>query len=273
VLARLTRESELRTAVEQSLLEVHYQPIVDLDSGRVRSIEALARWPDGWPSIPPSDFIPIAEECGLIAPLGRQVLRTAVAMLAKWRKLGIVEDDTCVSVNISPRQLDSAMLPDEVLAALSESGLPPHLLLLEITESTLMLEPERIGKLVSDICAEGVGLHLDDFGTGYSSLTALLQFPVQALKIDRSFVNPGDADRATNEAIVRSTIALAQSLELEVIAEGLETRGQLESLRTLGCDCGQGYLLSRPLPAKAAGELLARWDPSDSLADWRKSGV
>ena len=260
VLTRLTSESDLRKAVEQSLITAHYQPIVDLASGHLRSLEVLARWPDGWPAMSPAEFIPIAEECGLIAPLGRQILRTGLNSLAKWRAAGLVDDETCISVNISPRQLDDPTLPEQILAALEESGLPPKALLLEITESTLMHDPERISRIVSDVCAQGVGLHLDDFGTGYSSLSALTQFPVQALKIDRTFVNHGDDDDGMNDAIVRSTIALAHSLGLEVIAEGIETEAQLNNLKRLDCECGQGYLLSRPQSAANMETLLKTWD-------------
>jgi EAL domain-containing protein (putative c-di-GMP-specific phosphodiesterase class I) len=260
VLARLTREGDLRRAVEKSLITVHYQPIVDLETGRIRSLEALARWPEGWDPVSPAEFIPIAEESGLIAPLGRQVLRTALGKLAEWRASGLVAPDTCISVNISRQQLDDPTLPEQILSALEDADVPPELLVLEITESTLMHEPERMSRIVSEVCNRGVGLHLDDFGTGYSSLVALVQFPVQALKIDRGFVNPGEGDGVTNEAIVRSTIALAHSLNLEVVAEGVETVEQCEVLTALGCDCGQGYLLARPLNTTEIEAMLERWD-------------
>ena len=261
VLTRLTMESELRTAVERSLIEVHYQPIVDLATGQIKSLEALARWPEEWPVIPPSEFVPIAEECGLIARLGSHVLRTALGALADWRRAGVTPEDVCISVNISRRQLDHPALPDEILDALAEFGLPPDRLFLEITESTLMQEPERISRIISDVCDRGVGLHLDDFGTGYSSLAALLQFPVQALKIDQRFINAGTGGHDTNEAIVRSTVALGHSLGLDVIAEGLETSEQFEALNALGCDFGQGYLFSRPLTRSATEHLLRAWNP------------
>jgi diguanylate cyclase (GGDEF)-like protein/PAS domain S-box-containing protein len=259
VLARMTTESDLRRAVERSLITVNYQPIIDLATGRLRSLEALARWPDGWEPLSPAEFIPIAEESGLIGPLGRHVLSTALTALSKWRQAGLVGDETTISVNISPRQLDDPTLPDQILTALEQTDLPPQALILEITESTLMHEPERISRIVSDVCAKGVGLHLDDFGTGYSSLTALLQFPVQALKIDRSFINHGNDDGGMNDAIVRSTIALAHSLGLEVIAEGIETNAQLDNLEMLGCECGQGYLLSRPHGHDDMEALLRTW--------------
>jgi diguanylate cyclase (GGDEF)-like protein/PAS domain S-box-containing protein len=260
VVARVTRESELRKAVEQSLIQVQYQPIVDLSSGRLKSLEALARWPEGWPPLSPAEFIPIAEESRLIGPLGRHVLRTALATLARWQESGLVPDETCMSVNISRLQLDDPTLPEQILAALDETGIAPERLLLEITESTLMHEPERISKMVTDVCDKGVGLHLDDFGTGYSSLSALLQFPVQALKIDRGFINPSSDEDGTNQAIVRSTITLAHSLNLEVVAEGIETATQLDNLRALGCECGQGYLFARPLSPTDAETLLRTWD-------------
>jgi diguanylate cyclase (GGDEF)-like protein/PAS domain S-box-containing protein len=262
VVDRLTRESDLRKAVERSAITVSYQPIVDLATGELRSLEALARWPEGWAPLTPAEFIPIAEECGLIGALGQHVLVTALESLAKWRSAGLVGEETCVSVNISPRQLDDPALPDQILAALEQTGVPPQALLLEITESTLMHEPERISRMVSDVCARGVGLHLDDFGTGYSSLTALVQFPVQALKIDRSFVSHNDDDQGMNGAIVRSTIALAHSLGLEVVAEGVETDEQLRSLQELGCEFGQGYLLSAP---ESAADIEAR------LRDWAET--
>jgi diguanylate cyclase (GGDEF)-like protein/PAS domain S-box-containing protein len=247
VVSRMTHESELRKAVERSLIGVHYQPIVDLASGRVTSLEALARWPEGWPSLPPSEFISIAEESGLIVALGQHVLRTALEALIAWQQLELAPPDLCINVNVSRVQLDDPALPDQILGALTDAGIAPERLRLEITESTLMHEPERISRIVADVCDQGVGLELDDFGTGYSSLAALLDFPFRALKIDRGFVNPNSEEDDVNQAIVRSTIALAQSLSLKVTGEGVETPAQLDALRALGCDCAQGYLLSPPV--------------------------
>ncbi len=247
VVSRMTHESELRKAVERSLIAVHYQPIVDLKSGRLTSLEALARWPEGWPSLSPSEFIPIAEESGLIVALGQHVLRTALEALTAWQELELAPPDLCVNVNISRVQLDDPALPEQILGALTDAGIAPERLRLEITESTLMHEPERISRIVADVCDQGVGLELDDFGTGYSSLVALLDFPFRALKIDRGFVNPSAEEDDVNQAIVRSTIALAQSLNLQVTAEGVETPAQLDTLRGLGCDCAQGHLLSPPV--------------------------
>ena len=262
VVTRLTTEGLLRQAVERSLIKVHFQPIVDLATGRIRSLEALARWPDDWPALAPAEFIPIAEECGLISALGQHVLVTALTQLASWREQHLVDDSTCISVNISRVQLDDPDLPDLILAALERTGIPPPLLLLEITESTLMHEPERIIRIVSEVCSRGVGLHLDDFGTGYSSMAALAQFPVNALKIDRGFIDATSGDGEINRAIVRSTIALGHTLGLEVVAEGVETPRQVDQLSRLGCECAQGYLYSRPQDAAATEALLRGWDPS-----------
>jgi EAL domain-containing protein (putative c-di-GMP-specific phosphodiesterase class I) len=264
--ARLARENDLRQALTQSLLQVYYQPIVDLATGRIRELEALARWPDGWPEVAPLDFIPIAEESGIIGALGRHVLLSALHALADWRRAGLVDEDVCVSVNVSRRQLDEPTLPDQLLAAIASAQLPAGALRLEITESVLMQEPELMQRIASDVCASGVNLHLDDFGTGYSSLAALLQFPVDALKIDRSFITSHIGRRHGDDAIVRSTIALAHGLGLNVIAEGIESPVELRRLRELGCEYGQGFLFSRPLSAEKTQELLARWSPAHAAA-------
>lgn len=253
---RLDRENTLRQAIEQSLLTVHYQPIIDLATGRVCALEALARWPEHWPYVAPLEFIPIAEETGMIGALGLHVLRGALDALGGLRRARLVDDGVWVSVNVSPRQLDDPGLAEKVSAALAAAGLPATALKLEITESTLMRDPERMQQILADLCATGVELHLDDFGTGYSSLTALHQFPVEALKIDRSFVN---SITTGSDVIVRSTIALAHSLGMQVIAEGIEDELQLRRLRTLGCEYGQGFLFSRPIACEATHTLLAQW--------------
>jgi diguanylate cyclase (GGDEF)-like protein/PAS domain S-box-containing protein len=263
VVTRLTRETELRDAVERSLLPIHYQPIVDLATGAICAFEALVRWPGSYAKIPPRDFIPIAEETGIIGNLGLHVLRTALSTLARWRAEGLVSPGVYVSVNVSGPQLEDPRLPAQVRAAIDAAGVPPDALRLEITESTLMREPDAMARIVSEVCAAGVGLQLDDFGTGYSSLTALHQFPVDTLKIDRSFVAAIDGERVDNDAIVRSTIALAHSLRLHVIAEGIEDRVQLRRLRTLGCEYGQGFLFSRPLSAERTRALLCSWSARD----------
>jgi diguanylate cyclase (GGDEF)-like protein/PAS domain S-box-containing protein len=261
---RLARENELRTAVEQSLLEVHYQPVVDLSTGRIHGFEALARWPEGWPLVSPVEFIPIAEETGLIGPLGLLVLKTALATLSSWRSRGLVAEDVRMSVNVSGRQLDEPHFPEHVLGAIAAAGLPGSVVRLEITEGTLMREPERMSRIVSEVCATGVGLELDDFGTGYSSLAALHQFPVNALKIDRSFVTSLTA-AGDGEVIVRSTVALGHSLGLQVIAEGIEAVDQLQRLRMLGCEYGQGFLFSEPRRPAEIEALLRTWSPAQFI--------
>ncbi len=265
VVDRLTRENELRQVVECSLLDIHYQPIVDLASGRITGVEALARWPRDWPFVSPAEFIHVAEETGVITALGQQVLRAALATLAGWRRDGLVADDVCMSVNLSGRQLDDPALAEQVQAAIQEVALPARSLKLEITESTLMQEVERTQHVFSEVCRGGVGLHLDDFGTGYSSLTALHRFPVDALKIDRSFVATITEPEEGNDVIVRSTVALAHSLGLPVIAEGIECRDQLRRLRSLGCEFGQGYLFSPALEAREMQSLLEQWRPSEVI--------
>ncbi|MBV9310442.1 MAG: EAL domain-containing protein, partial [Solirubrobacterales bacterium] len=266
VVKRLARENELRQAVEHSLLGVHYQPIIDLATGRIRGFEALARWPEDWPEVKPLDFIPIAEETGVIGALGLHVLRSALERVASWRHAGLVGEDVEVSVNVSGRQLEDTALAANVRAAIAASGLPPHVLRLEITESTLMQDPDRIQAIFAEVCESGVGLHLDDFGTGYSSLASLHRFPVDALKIDRSFVS-SIADKAGgSDVIIRSTVALAHSLGLDVIAEGIETPEQLWRLRTLGCEYGQGFLFSEPMSADRIETLLAGWMPEEIAA-------
>jgi EAL domain-containing protein (putative c-di-GMP-specific phosphodiesterase class I) len=266
VVDRLARETELRQVVECSLLGIHYQPIIDLTDGSICGLEALARWPEDWPPVPPSEFITIAEETGVIGALGQFVMRTALETLAGWRRDGLIDDHVCVSVNLSGRQLDDPGLAEQVRAAISSASLPPQALKLEITESTLMQEVERTQHVFSEVCSSGVGLHLDDFGTGYSSLTALHRFPVDALKIDRSFVATISADDDSNDVIVRSTVALAHSLGLPVIAEGIEGPDQLRRLRSLGCEFGQGFLFSKALNAHDTRALLESWVPADIVA-------
>jgi diguanylate cyclase (GGDEF)-like protein/PAS domain S-box-containing protein len=262
VVDRLARETELRQVVECSLLSIHYQPIVDLLTGEICGLEALARWPSDRPPVAPMEFIAIAEETGVIGALGQQVMRAALRTLASWRRDGLVSDDVCVSVNLSGRQLEDPGLAEQVLSAIDAADLPAHVLKLEITESTLMQEVERTQHVFSEVCSTGVGLHLDDFGTGYSSLTALHRFPVDALKIDRSFVATMSEEDGS-DVIVRSTVALAHSLGLPVIAEGIEDPDQLRRLRSLGCEFGQGYLFSPALDVQDARALLQNWCPAE----------
>jgi diguanylate cyclase (GGDEF)-like protein/PAS domain S-box-containing protein len=257
---RLVLRRELRHAVESAMLRVHYQPIIELATGRIVGFEALARWPEAWPSVSPVDFISIAEETGVIGALGHLVMSTAVRELARWREEALVSDDISVSVNLSGRQLDDPGLAQQIRATIDGSGLPARALKLEITESTLM-ELERSRELLAELRGAGLGLHLDDFGTGYSSLTSLYRFPIEALKIDRSFVST--MSEAEGEVITRSAVALAHTLGVPVIAEGVERPEQLRRLRLLGCEYAQGDLIS---PARGEGEtreLLENWRPSE----------
>jgi predicted signal transduction protein with EAL and GGDEF domain len=265
IVDRLARENQLRQVVESAQLGIHYQPIVDLATGEISGLEALARWPKSPDEVAPADFITIAEETGIIGALGRHVLSTALETLAGWRRDGLVSDDVCMSVNLSGRQLDDPGLADQVRAAVESASLPPQALKLEITESTLVAELEGTQRVFEDVCSSGVGLHLDDFGTGYSSLAALHQLPVDALKIDRSFVAAISELDDSNDVIIRSTVAMAHSLGLPVIAEGIERPGQLRRLRSLGCDFGQGHLFSPALSPEDTRGLLERWRSAEAL--------
>jgi diguanylate cyclase (GGDEF)-like protein/PAS domain S-box-containing protein len=263
VVDRLARENELRQVVERALLDIHYQPIVSLATGEICGMEALARWPEGWGDVSPSEFIPIAEDAGVIGQVWVHVLRAALGALAGWRRAGLISDQVCMSVNLSPRQLDDPDLASQLHAAIARTHLPPASLKLEITESTLIAEPEHTRDVFAEVCSGGVGLHLDDFGTGYSSLSVLHRFPVDALKIDRSFVMDLGGEDECSEVIIRSTVAMAHSLGLPVIAEGIEAPGQLRRLRSLGCEFGQGHLFSRALSGGDMAALLAAWRPAD----------
>jgi EAL domain-containing protein (putative c-di-GMP-specific phosphodiesterase class I) len=250
-------ESDLRRALEQQhQLEVHYQPQACLTTGRIIGMEALVRWRHPTRGmIAPVDFIPLAEETGLINPLGDWVLRTACAQLQQFVRAGL--PPLRVAVNLSVRQLLQKDFAASVEAVLADTGLAPDLLELEITESTLMENAQDTLAALHRLHSLGVRLSIDDFGTGYSSLSYLKRFPVDIIKIDRSFVRdvPQDADDA---AIVSAIIALAHSLRLEVVAEGVETEAQLNFLRGRQCDLMQGYHLSPAIPAEQFAALVSR---------------
>jgi diguanylate cyclase (GGDEF)-like protein/PAS domain S-box-containing protein len=265
VVTRLRLETDLREAIETEELRVFYQPIVDLGSGRLSGLEALARWPAGAPAVPPSEFIPVAEETGLIRPLGSLVLHKACGQLARWRAAGIAGDDVSVSVNVSGRQLIESELIADVTSALEEGGLPPESLRLEITESSILYDPARIPALLDHLDRVGVRTQIDDFGTGYSSLSFLRRFPGDALKIDRSFVGSIRGDDGSEE-IVRAIIGLARSLDLISIAEGVEDADQLARVQRLGCDHAQGFLFSQPLPPADFEQLIVSWNPGAAPA-------
>jgi diguanylate cyclase (GGDEF)-like protein len=258
-------ESDLRRALEQEQqLEVHYQPQARLADGKIVGMEALVRWRH--PSrgmIAPVDFIPLAEETGLINPLGDWVLRTACAQLQQFIRAGL--PPLRVAVNLSVRQLLQKDFAASVEAVLADTGLAPHLLELEITESTLMENAQDTLAALHRLHSLGVRLSIDDFGTGYSSLSYLKRFPVDIIKIDRSFVRdvPQDAD---DMAIVTAIIALAHSLRLEVVAEGVETEAQLAFLRGRNCDLMQGYHLSAAVPADQFAALIRQREAAAARA-------
>jgi diguanylate cyclase (GGDEF)-like protein/PAS domain S-box-containing protein len=254
VLSRLRTEAELRHALEHDQLLLHYQPIVDVDSGHVVSVEALVRWQHPERGlVPPSQFIAVAEETGLIADLGRQVLEAACRQVAAWQSDLDVPLGLCV--NVSARQLADVRFPAEVAHIAQHSGLRPGTLGLEITESVLIEDAQSAMAVLAALDQQDLRLILDDFGTGYSSLSYLKRFPLDALKIDRSFVAGLGSDPDAS-AIVEAIIKMAQTLGLDVVAEGVETREQLHQLQRLACPRVQGYLFSRPLPAAALTEFL-----------------
>jgi len=254
-------ERDLRRALERGEFVLHYQPIVTLPGGEVTGAEALVRWRrESGELVSPADFIPVAEESGLIVPLGAWVLKAAVAQALEWNRNG--HRRLSVAVNLSARQFRDPKLVDMVRDTLLETGLDPRLLKLEITESTVMHNAEEAIAALRALKEIGVSLSVDDFGTGYSSLSYLKRLPLDSLKIDRSFVRdiPGDRD---DMAITRAVIDLAHSLELEVIAEGVENEQQLKFLIARGCDHAQGYLFGKPLEAEAFVKLVAeRGKPS-----------
>jgi diguanylate cyclase (GGDEF)-like protein/PAS domain S-box-containing protein len=247
-------ESSLRAAVADNQLLLHFQPKVDVVSRRILALEALVRW--NHPTrglVPPDEFIPLSEECGLIVPIGRWVLNETCRQLAHWREAG--HDVPPVAVNLSARQFADSNLAQDFASTIARWNIPPALLEVELTESVLMADPERANEVLQYLHHLGVRISIDDFGTGYSSLSYLKRFPADTVKIDRSFVCglPTDSDDA---AIAQAVIAMAHSLGLKVLAEGVETSAQLDVLRTLGCDEAQGFLLGRPLPASETASLL-----------------
>jgi EAL domain-containing protein (putative c-di-GMP-specific phosphodiesterase class I) len=269
IIGQLQLKAELARAVERGEFTVHYQPTVELATGRLAGVEALVRWehPDRG-LVPPLDFIPLAEQTGLIVPIGRYVLNEACRQMKTWQGLFPARPPMTVSVNLSARELDEPGLVGSVRAALQQSGLAPADLVLEITESLLLVDlPGTISKL-SELRALGVRLAIDDFGTGYSSLAYLENLPVDILKIDKSFVdrigeNPSDSATAHSGApqqpvMVSAISQLGHALHLQMVAEGIEQPEQVEMLRGLDCQYGQGYYFARPLTPDALDALLHR---------------
>jgi len=254
---RLEIEADLRQALELSTLGVHYQPIVDLPSNEVIGVEALVRWdhPERGP-LPPLDFIPVAEETGLISELGRQVLNRSCREVREWQRRHPQHRRLSLSVNVSPCQLQDDRLIDHVADALDRSGLRPDDLILEITESAMMQDPEATIRRLHQVKRAGVRIAVDDFGTGYSSLSHLQRFPVDVLKIDRHFVTAVDTDQ-DESSLVRAIISLARAMQLTTVAEGVETASQSNTLKGLGCERVQGFYYAKPMDPDALDAFLA----------------
>ena len=257
---RVELEAGLRRALAHDELVLMYQPQVEVRDGSIATVEALVRWqtPDGR-LVPPLEFIPFAEECGLIDAIGSWVLRRACHDAAQWQRRGL---DLRVAVNLSPVQFRASGLLDRIREALADSDLPAERLELEITESALMADDADTHATLAALRTLGIGIALDDFGTGYSSLSCLKRLPLDKLKIDRSFVS-GLPDDVDNHAIVRAILALARHLGFRITAEGVETAAQAELLGELEADSLQGYLFSRAVPAAELEALASRrWPPA-----------
>ena len=271
---RLAFESSLRRALDAGQFEVHYQPKVDCHTSQMNGVEALLRWkhPD-LGMVPPIKFIPVAEENGLIVPIGRWVLLTACQQQVVWRDLGL--PPLRMSVNISPRQFYDDHLLSDVRAIVLQTGIEPSFLELEITESLLMRDVEKASKVLMEFRSLGIRLSLDDFGTGYSSLSNLKRFPIDTIKVDRSFVRELSSN-AEDRAITEAIIVMGKSLKMDIVAEGVETQGQIEFLRNHGCDEFQGFYFSKAVPPAAITDLLRAqpWiNPGDSAATWGIEGA
>ena len=253
---RLQLEEDLRDALRHDALEMHYQPIIDLVNGRLVGVEALARWnhPDQGP-VPPTTFMPLAEETGLIAQLDRWAVSRACEDATVLRESGVLASGAWVSVNLSARTVGHPQVGTFIRDIVMEHRLPAEALVLEVTETAVLHDPSLARRSLEALRAFGVGVALDDFGTGYSSLTFLRQLPVTHLKMDKSFVSQIVAS-SEDQAIAACIIDLTRRLDIKVIAEGVETADQLTTLRQLGCSQGQGYHWSRPIPVDQLSELL-----------------
>ena len=252
---RLQLETDLRKALDLNQFLVYYQPVVSLSTGQIVGFETLSRWqrPEGL--VMPGDFIAVANETGIIVPMNRQLLYDACRQLLSWQALFPSDPPLTVNVNVSPKEFAQSDLAAQIGRTLQETGLDPSCVNLEITETIAMADADRSALVLSELKALGVRLEIDDFGTGYSSLSRLQHFPVDTLKIDRSFVSRMDTDPETRE-IVRLIVMLAHGLGLKIVAEGIETQAQADMLKNLGCELAQGYLYSKPVPSHAIDQLL-----------------
>jgi len=257
-LQALQLETDLRHALQHQELELYYQPIVELATGRMVGVEALARWPHPTRGfIPPARFIPIAEETGAIAALGEWALETACRQARAWQVAGVVAETFAISVNISACQLAHPRFLAQLDSILAETQLPPTCLKLEITESAIATNPQQAAAVMQALRDRQIQLSLDDFGTGYSSLSYLHLFPVDTLKIDRSFIQRLDSE-TDNLGLIEAILNIARSLGLGAIAEGIETAAHLKILRQLDCRLGQGFWFAEPLPAAAIAALCCQ---------------
>lgn len=262
---RLLLSQRLRGALQRDEFSLHYQPKVDLNSGRICGMEALLRWEDDeLGTVPPDQFIPIAEECGVITEIGAWVIREVCRQMRRWRDADL--PPLRVAVNVSVRQLRDPLFANGVRQALRDAHLPAAALELELTESDIMTDTDAAIAMLSELRALGVTITVDDFGTGYSSLSYLKRLPISTLKIDRSFI-VDMIDDADSRAIVGAVVALAHSLRLKVVAEGVEEQAQVALLRDLACDEAQGYLFSRPLPVEGIMPLLVALGATATAVD------
>ncbi len=255
-LRRLQLETDMRKALESGEFHVYYQPVVCLRSGQIVGFEALSRWQRSGGVVMPNDFIPVANETGMILSINRELLLLAGRQLRSWQAQYPSQPPLRLAVNVSPKQFAEPDLADQIGEVIRQSGMDPQCVDLEITETIAMADAERSGTVLTQLKALGVHLDIDDFGTGYSSLSRLQRFPVDTLKIDRAFVSKMDTDRDTHE-IVRIIVTLAHNLGLKVVAEGIENKTQLKLLSKLGCELGQGYLFSKPVDSQTIEMLLA----------------
>ncbi len=254
-LKRLQLETDMRRGLELGEFLVYYQPIVSLQNGQIVGFEALTRWQSPTGMVMPNDFIPVANETGIILSINRELLIEACRQLLHWQQLFPSDPPLSLSVNISPKEFAQADLASQFGRLLQEGGVDPKWVNLEITETSAMADAERSAGMLAQLKALGVGLDIDDFGTGYSSLSRLQRLPVDTLKIDRAFVSRVDSDQDTYE-IVRIIVMLAHNLGLTVVAEGVETLAQLDLIRKVGCERAQGYLFSRPVDHHTILKLL-----------------
>jgi diguanylate cyclase (GGDEF)-like protein len=261
---RLTMENALRRALENREFELHYQPLYDLRDRMITGFEALIRWnPPGRETISPAAFIPTAEESGLIIPMGEWVLREALRHAKTWQTVG---RPLMVAVNVSAKQLARSNFVERLRRQIQETGIDPAMLELEVTESVIIEGAGDARKALDQIAALGVGIAIDDFGTGYSGLAYLKRLPIDTVKIDQSFVRDLTVD-PDDAAIVTAIVAMAKSLGVDTVAEGVETEEQLAHLTALGCHRAQGYLLAKPMNAAAVTKLLARTATTSAVAD------